>query len=1068
MTCTACGAVSGDGFRFCPMCGAPLQASASTREARKHVSMLFVDIVGSTALAERLDPEALRQVVDRYFAGCSESVAAHGGLVEKFIGDAVLAVFGADVSHEDDALRAVRAAADALSALNELNAELAASHRERLEARCGVCSGEVMVLTSAEGGFRVVGDAVNTASRLQNAAGPGEIFIDASTANIVKAHIGLEPVPPLTLKGKANAVPAWRVTLRELPDTAAAARQLGRFVGRSDELDEVRQAYRRALRRSQPCLVTILGPPGIGKSRLVREFSVGLDGTDATVLAGRCSAYGRGITYKPLVEALESYPGGWPALSQALAADPERGRPALARLSTVLGQDTGEGHASVGIEEITWAVRCLFEILGESGPVVVVWEDLHWAEETLLDLIDDIATWLSDVPVLLLCAARPELLDARPTWGGGKPCAVTLDVPPLSREQCAELVSELALHADVYAQQDDVYARVAVECDGNPLFAELMLDVLAEVAPSTSVPPTIHALLGARLDQLPGEERQLVERTAVIGREFSWDTLLAMAQEDGISEPEVRELTNRLVRRRLWQRAGPTGSYRFTQALLRDTAYTFTPKSRREQWHQFLARWLAEHRTAADGASQDSTMAFVYHVETACQLRRELSPGDASLPDLAPQAAELLMAEGNMALRRKDLRAAAALLERGRILLPAGDCRQILLALRISDAWLSLWDENRALAALAVAEAALPGDRRAGLTCEIQRLIIALRLGRAEPQEVQARAALLSADLQAEPADDLSWCRFFQLRGYLQFSAEQAGDAGESLRLGLERARALNDRYEEEKIICAICELAQWDPTHVAVSLALCDELADRFAANRPLLVPVLVTRARLSALAGDLDIARQTLATVFRHASELHLEIAEAAALEVSGFVESLAGAYGKAESCYGRAESILRAGGQEHEAQTLAAERARALFEQGRPEEARAALEGLVMSQQAMDLRTQVMVKALRGRLASAGGADAVALAREAAGLAGRTQDPCLQSDVLFDLARVLQEEGIADEAAAAAAAALAHSEEKGAETAAERIRHWCAAQASGTGGRPGDGIIPVAGEDQPGGPA
>jgi len=270
MKCASCGAEVSAADRFCAGCGAPLE-SRVRQESRKRVSVLFIDIVGSTALAEQLDPEPLRLIMDRYFAACAAAIGDHGGAVEKFIGDAVLAVFGAVATHEDDAARATRAAVSALSRLRELSAEFDAKYGVNLEARCGICTGDVVVIMPPGGDFRVVGDAVNTASRLQTAAGPGEILLDADTAIMIRRAIGIEPIAPLTLKGKARAVSAWRVT-----DAAAAAgnghASVYPFIGRADELEELAHTFRRARRLRQACLVTVIGSPGIGKSRLAREF----------------------------------------------------------------------------------------------------------------------------------------------------------------------------------------------------------------------------------------------------------------------------------------------------------------------------------------------------------------------------------------------------------------------------------------------------------------------------------------------------------------------------------------------------------------------------------------------------------------------------------------------------------------------------------------------------------------------------------------------------------------------------------------------------------------------------
>jgi class 3 adenylate cyclase/predicted ATPase len=1026
------------------MCGSAL--AAAIRERRKNVSVLFIDIVGSTALAERLDPEALRQVIDRYFAGCTEAVIAHGGMVEKFIGDAVLAAFGADVSHEDDALRAVRAAADSLAAIEAMNDEIIASHRERLAARCGICSGEVVVTTLESGGFRVIGDPVNTASRLQNAAGTGEILIDAATAGLTRAHAVLAPVPPLTLKGKSRPVPAWRVTSVDPAAAAGDPHAVGPLIGRDDELDQLRQTYRRVTQRRQVCIVTVLGVPGIGKSRLLHEFVRGI-GDDTLVLTGRCSAYGKGITYKPLADVVASYPGGWDRLSEFLReADP--GGPEIAAcLATVLGgsQDQDHDQGQAGVEEISWAARSMLEIAAGSGPVVVVWEDLQWAEENLLNLVDEVASWLTGVPVLQVCLARPELLETRPTWGGGKSCAVTLDLAPLTVAQSTALVCELASSADVTAhQQDDFAASVAVACDGNPLFAELMFDVYAGSAPAGTVPATIAAMLGARLDQLPEDERHVLERAAVIGREFGWEPLLAMSRADDVPDPDARRCLTWLQRRRLIQRAGPAGAFMFTQALLRDTAYGFTPKATRERWHQILACWLSQRSAAAENGSADRyALQMAAHVEAASQLGRELRPGDTRLPQQATAAAGVLITAGEEALARRDLPAAADLLERGLSMLPAGDARQLRTVLHLADACLGHSDADRALTALTALSAAKQAPRLR-MVCEIQILTVHVRMRRCRLDQAETTAAGLRETLSASDRDDLAWCRLFQLDAYLHLAADRAGDATEAFRRALRQASRAGDGYEEERVLCAICELAQWSTTTVADGLSLCDELASRFAASRSLLLPVLLTQAHLHALAGDLGVARRSLGIVTRQAQDLHMDLVQAATSEVGGIVETLAGEPAAALRCYRDAERLLRAQNEFHEARTMAIRAARAQLELGQLSQARQELDAVVAADLAgLDLRARVLVQGLRGRVAAAAGAvgaAAIAAAREAVSLSESTQDLCLQGDAWTDLAVVLREADEPDSAAAAAArTALARYESKGAVLLAARVRGW-----------------------------
>jgi|HubBroStandDraft_1064217.scaffolds.fasta_scaffold02618_4 class 3 adenylate cyclase len=1041
MTCAACHAPMGGDARFCPTCGAPVSAPGVAREARKNVAILFMDLVGSTTLAESLDPEPLRQIMDRYFAAASSAIAAHGGAVEKFIGDAVMAVFGATISHEDDALRAVRAAVEAVGQLAELSAGLAATHKVTLEIRCGICSGEVIAITNQAGDFRVIGDPVNTAARLQTAAGPGEILVDTASASMVRTSIGLEPVPPLQLRGKAQPVPAWRVTGGEPSAEPAASQPNVPLIGRRDELDELRSAFRRVTKRNQLCLVTLLGAPGIGKSRLVRDFvgSVGAD--EVSVLTGKCSAYGRGITYKPLAEMLGA--SGWPEQARAMETDGGDAARAAKSLSSIMGASAPIGTESAGIEEISWAVRYLLGQLGKKRPVIMIWEDLHWAESTLLDLIDDVVSWLTDVPVLLLCVSRTELLDIRPTWGGGKPSAMTLEIPPLSPAESAELVAEIAASEEVSAHQAEALCeRVAAECEGNPLFAELMLDVCAETAPGAKLPPTITALLTARLDQLPHDERELLEVASAIGRDFTGAALSALLAAGDAAGTSDLELLDRLVKRRIITRVR-TGSFRFGQALMRDIAYQLSSKTRRERWHLLLADQLA-HLAADSGnySLAEDRMALACHVESASLLQRELRPGDAGLPRLAAQAAAILIGEGTTALRRRDLPSAAVLFDRGRALVPADDEQQVPLMLYISDCWLRLSDATRALAATAVrAESA--GTGIIDFIGQIQRCIVELRLGLSSCEEIAVRADQLAGALPGHEPADRAWCRLHQLRAYLQLAAEASAKAEAEFRLALDRTRSLQDSYETDQILGAICELAQWTPAPVGASLKLCAEMSERFATNRALLVPVLLTRARLAAVAGDLADARVALAAAKEYTTDLHLDVAEAMVMAASGLIESLSGDHRNAEASYRRGQALLLQMGRSSDAMMYEAYAARELFEQGNMPGAEQAADQLALGGAAMDLRTKVIVSALAARIAAASGrsAQAVELAADGAALSEETDDLCLQGDCYTDLAIVAAAARQQAAAADAAATALDRYQAKGASMLAARAQRLIA---------------------------
>ena len=492
--CTNCGTESPEDFQFCPKCGAELRQDVAPRQARKVVTALFCDVTGSTALGEELDPEVLRGVMNRYFVEIRATIERHGGTVEKFIGDAVMAVFGIPRVEEDDALRAVRAA-------SEIRERLPAVAREvgiALRFRTGINTGPVLV---GEGENLAIGDAVNVAARLEQAAAPGEIVLGPETFRLVRDAVEVEPLKALSLKGKSEAVPAFRL-VRVDPSASGVARRPGApLVGRRRELRLLHQAWERAVEESGCHLFTLLGQAGVGKSRLVRELFAEVAGR-ATVLSGRCLHYGEGITFWPLVEAL---------MPLGAAA-----QPVLEGLSS--------GGAAVP-EELFWSVRELLESVAAERPVILHVDDLQWAELMLVDLLDHVVDLSRGAPILVLCTARPELIEDRPGWGAGKLNATTVLLEPLGLTESEALLSSSA--TGLIRRRA---SRVIAASDGNPLFLEEMA-ALARERGSLEVPPTIQALLAARLERLAIEERELLERGAVEGEVFHRLAVRALAGE---------------------------------------------------------------------------------------------------------------------------------------------------------------------------------------------------------------------------------------------------------------------------------------------------------------------------------------------------------------------------------------------------------------------------------------------------------------------------------------------------------------------------------------------------------
>jgi class 3 adenylate cyclase len=602
--CPACGHENSDRAKFCEECATPLAVAPAAREQRKTVTVLFCDVTGSTALGESTDPEALRALLARYFERMKGIVEAHGGTVEKFIGDAVMAVFGVPQVHEDDALRAVRAAGEMRDALPEL----------AVQARIGLNTGEVVTGTDER---LATGDALNVAARLEQAARPGDVLLGEATFALVREAVHVEAVEPLELKGKGKPVPAYRlVSVHEAPER----RHETLFVGRVGELETLRQAWQRVYEEPRCELVTVVGDAGVGKSRLTAEF---LSSVDSQSVGGRCLPYGEGITYWPVVEVIKQL--------DALPSDPA----AAASLRTLLGE-TEQGTTA---EEIAWAFRKLLE---QEAPLVCVFDDIQWGEETFLDLVEHVALLSIAAPILLLCLARPELPERRPEW----PIALRLE--PLPAADVDDLITERLA--------DDVREKITRASGGNPMFVTEMVAMAAETEGEVAVPPTLQALLAMRLDQLETEERSVLERGAVEGEIFHRGSVQALS-EDGQVTPRLASLVRKQLIEPQKSLIPAEDAFRFRHLLIRDAAYDALSKATRAELHQRYAHWLEGRGQSV--VELDELLGF--HLEQSARYRTELgAPDDA----LAARASAALATAGKRALWRGDRPAAARLLRR--------------------------------------------------------------------------------------------------------------------------------------------------------------------------------------------------------------------------------------------------------------------------------------------------------------------------------------------------------------------------------------------------------------------
>jgi class 3 adenylate cyclase len=688
------------------VCGTALGTAPVAQERRKVVTIVLSDVVGSTKLGERLDPETLRQVLARYFEAMSEVLMRHEGASQRFIGDAVMAVFGIPTVHEDDALRAIRAANDMRAALRELNEQLHQRWGVRLQTRTGVSTGEVIAGDPSQGEDFVSGEAVNVATRLEQSAPPREILIGERTLELVRGAVLVQAVEPLEVEGKSHPVRAFRLLDVAGPDRGIDRGLSSPLVGRERELQMLRDAFDRTVSAGSCELVTVVGPAGVGKTRLTSDFVRSLGGA-ATTVTGRCLSYGQGLTFWPLrgivaelagIEDGDSSDEVLTRVTRLLPADDDRATVAE-RIAGALGVVDSTAYP----EDTFWAVRKLLEAVAGERPLVIVLEDIQWAEPTFLDLIEYLPMAIGYLPVLIIAITRAELFDIRPSFAQDLPGARRIDVEPLSEADSRALVEHLAGEAGMATDLSD---RVAVSAEGNPLFVEELVRMLIDerhheqVASALPMPATIHAVLAARLDRLDAAELAIVKAAAVIGRSFRLEAALQLA--DWRDRSELESHLGALVRKQIIEadggRFGHRRTFSFKHILLRDVAYQGILKAQRADLHERYADWL--EREAGERASEYQEI-LGHHLERAFRNLSELAPMDERRRELADRAAHYLGVSGTRALARGDIRPAVSLLERAVSLLSEDDPARRELTLKLGIGLAESGDLSRADALLA-------------------------------------------------------------------------------------------------------------------------------------------------------------------------------------------------------------------------------------------------------------------------------------------------------------------------------------------------------------------------------
>ncbi|WP_432066875.1 adenylate/guanylate cyclase domain-containing protein [Streptomyces sp. C10-9-1] len=1055
MHCASCGRTAPADARFCPHCGSSC-APAAPPEERRVVTVVFCDLVGSTALSGALDPEALRSVTLDYFEAMRSCVEEFGGTVEKFIGDAVMAVFGIPALHEDDARRALGAASAMLRAVEELDSGLRTSLGVRLQVRIGVNTGPVVTSSDVSTRQKLVsGETVNVAARLEQNAGPGEILVGEPTLLAAGSAARVEPVGPLRVKGKEDPVTAHRLLAVEGDDPERLRRFDVPYVGRARELTELGLALDGVAAEESAQLVTLYGEAGVGKTRLLREWHARL-AAPVAFGAGRCRPYGDHGSLAPLAEAVRRLLGG--PTPPARTAEGAEVRRATAVLETGLLRD---GTPSPSVEDTCSALVTLLAALARARPVVLAVDDCHWAGELLLDVLDRLVEELDLSAVLFLCAARLDLLDRRPGWGSGRPRSRSLMLTGLPPGESMALAAVLA---EVGAHRSAVPARAVEAAGGNPFYLEQLIAAGEGPGPDgdASLPPSLQALLAARIDALDRPERAVLDLASVLGRDFTAGELGELAAAGG-AEPGrapgqarqgdpaadgggVRPALSRLSRRRLVQPLRRPSSeehpYRFSSGLVQEVTYRSLAKRARARLHEQVAALLTV-RQAGDARVAD-------HLRRAHRYRVELGLRDPHTESLRRRAAELLTRSGALAVARADLARAAVLLQGVMDLLTEREEGWTGAALPLAEVRLATGRSDEGIGLLRAVE-----DRSCA-PVEAAHARLALAVATATPSEVAGAAE------EVLPVFELAGDHLGQARARVRIAQElqlqgRHGQADRQLTLALREAELTRAEPERAVVLGAIGVSLWRGPEPVGTAVARCRELLAVHGGPRPTVRLTLgCPLAVLLALGEDWEGARSCLDDVRRLAEGLHYAESTVVVPLFAASVESLAGRPPEAAALLARAAAAARRIGADALLGAVRREWARLLLDGGDAPGAAGHLPsprgggtgGPLPRADAADLA------GLRARLAASQGhtREAARLAERAREAAEETDSPVVRATAALDRALVLRELGCWAEAALAADRARTLFEAKGhlpGVRRAQEIRARAAAEGTGVAG-------------------